>query len=255
MRLAEKVAIITGAAEGIGRSCALTFAREGAAVVVADRNAATGEACAHEIATAGGTAISVQTDVADAAAVAALVQRTVDHFGRLDVLVSNAGIGGRSLGDGPVHQCTPEAWDQIMAVNLRGTFLVCKYALPAMFERGGSIVTIASVLGMVGTQGLFDTHAYATSKAGIIGLTRNIAAHYARQGIRANAIAPGLIDTRMAARTKANPELAAQVAFWQPLGVVGQPRDVADAAVFLASDEARFITGIVLPVDGGWTAQ
>lgn len=255
MRLAEKVAIITGAAEGIGRSCALTFAREGAAIVVADRNVAAGEACAHEIATAGGTAIFVQTDVADAAAVEALVQRTVDHFGRLDVLVSNAGIGGRSLGDGPVHLCTPEAWEQIMAVNLRGTFLACKYALPAMFERGGSIVTVASVLGMVGTQGLFDTHAYATSKAGIIGLTRTIAAHYARQNVRANVIAPGLIDTRMAARTKATPELAAQVAFWQPLGVVGQPRDVADAAVYLASDEARFITGIVLPVDGGWTVQ
>ncbi len=255
MRLAAKVAIITGAAEGIGRSCALTFAREGAAIVVADRNVAAGEATAEAIVAAGAAAIFVQTDVADASAVAALVQRTVDHFGHLDVLVSNAGIGGRSLGDGPVHQCTPEAWDQIMAVNLRGTFLVCKYALPAMFERGGSIVTIASVLGMVGTQGLFDTHAYATSKAGIIGLTRNIAAHYARQNVRANVIAPGLIDTRMAARTKADPAIAAQVAFWQPLGVVGQPRDVADAAVYLASDEARFVTGIVLPVDGGWTVQ
>lgn len=255
MRLAAKVAIITGAAEGIGRSCALTFAREGAAIVVADRNVAAGEATAEAIVAAGAAAIFVQTDVADASAVAALVQRTVDHFGHLDVLVSNAGIGGRSLGDGPVHQCTPEAWDQIMAVNLRGTFLVCKYALPAMFERGGSIVTIASVLGMVGTQGLFDTHAYATSKAGIIGLTRNIAAHYARQNVRANVIAPGLIDTRMAARTKADPAIAAQVAFWQPLGGVGQPRDVADAAVYLASDEARFVTGIVLPVDGGWTVQ
>lgn len=255
MRLAAKVAIITGAAEGIGRSCALTFAREGAAIVVADRNVAAGEATAEAIVAAGAAAIFVQTDVADASAVAALVQRTVDHFGHLDVLVSNAGIGGRSLGDGPVHQCTPEAWDHIMAVNLRGTFLVCKYALPAMFERGGSIVTIASVLGMVGTQGLFDTHAYATSKAGIIGLTRNIAAHYARQNVRANVIAPGLIDTRMAARTKADPAIAAQVAFWQPLGVVGQPRDVADAAVYLASDEARFVTGIVLPVDGGWTVQ
>lgn len=255
MRLAEKVAIITGAAEGIGRNCALSFAREGAAVVVADRNAEAGAACAQEIAAAGGVAIFVATDVADAAAMEALVQHTLAYFGRLDVLVSNAGIGGRSLGDGPVHQCTLEAWDQIMAVNLRGTFLACKYALPAMFERGGSIVTIASVLALVGTQGLFDTHAYATSKAGIVGLTRTIAAHYARQGIRANAIAPGLIDTRMAARTKANPAIAEQVAFWQPLGVVGQPRDVADAAVYLASDEARFITGVVLPVDGGWTAQ
>lgn len=255
MRLAEKVAVITGAAEGIGRSCALTFAQEGAAVVVADLNAVAGEETTQAIIAAGGATIFVQTDVADATSVATLVQRTLDHFRRLDVLVSNAGIGGRSLGDGPVHLCTPEAWEQIMAVNLRGTFLACKYALPAMFENGGSIVTIASVLGMVGTQGLFDTHAYATSKAGIIGLTRTIAAHYARQNVRANVIAPGLIDTRMAARTKATPELAAQVAFWQPLGVVGQPRDVADAAVFLASDEARFITGIVLPVDGGWTVQ
>jgi NAD(P)-dependent dehydrogenase (short-subunit alcohol dehydrogenase family) len=114
---------------------------------------------------------------------------------------------------------------------------------------------MASVLGLVGTQGLFDTHAYATSKAGIIGLTRTIAAHYARQRIRANAIAPGLIDTRMAARTKANLAIAEQVAFWQPLGVVGQPSDVAAAAVFLASDESQFITGAVLPVDGGWSAQ
>jgi NAD(P)-dependent dehydrogenase (short-subunit alcohol dehydrogenase family) len=142
-----------------------------------------------------------------------------------------------------------------MAVNLRGAFLTCKHALPHMFERGGSIVTVASVLGLVGTQGLFDTHAYATSKAGIIGLTRNIAAHYARQRIRANAIAPGLIDTRMAARTKATPALAEQVAFWQPLGVVGQTVDVAATALFLASDESQFITGAVIPVDGGWTAQ
>lgn len=255
MRLADKIAIITGAAEGIGRSCAITFAREGAGVVVADRNVAAGEETAHAIATTGGHVLFLPVDVSDAAAVDGMVQAALAHFGRLDVLVSNAGIGGRSLGDGPVHLCTPEAWEQIMAVNLRGTFLTCKYALPALFERGGSIVTMASVLGLVGTQGLFDTHAYATSKAGIVGLTRTIAAHYARQGIRANAIAPGLIDTRMAARTKANPEIAAQVNFWQPLGVVGQPRDVADAAVFLASDEARFITGVVLPVDGGWTVQ
>jgi NAD(P)-dependent dehydrogenase (short-subunit alcohol dehydrogenase family) len=255
MRLAEKVAVITGAAEGIGRTCALQFAREGAAVVVADRNADAGEETAQAIAASGGQAIFLRVDVASEPAVEQLFQHAVAHFGRLDVLLSNAGIGGRSLGDGPVHQCTLVAWEQIMAVNLRGTFLACKYALPAMFERGGSIVTMASVLGLVGTQGLFDTHAYATSKAGIIGLTRTIAAHYARQRIRANAIAPGLIDTLMAARTKANLAIAEQVAFWQPLGVVGQPSDVAAAAVFLASDESQFITGAVLPVDGGWSAQ
>jgi len=122
-------------------------------------------------------------------------------------------------------------------------------------QHSGSIITMASVLGLVGTQGLFDTHAYAASKAGIIGLTRAMAAHYARDGIRANAIAPGLIDTRMAARTRSDPELFEQVAAWQPLGPLGSVEDVASAAVFLGSDESRFITGVVLSVDGGWTAQ
>lgn len=256
MRLGGKVAVITGGAEGIGKSCALAFAAEGAAVVVADRNVTAGEATAQALAQAGGDVLFAPADVADPAAVERLMAQAVQHFGGLDVLVSNAGIGGRSLGDGPVHLCSFEAWDQIMAVNLRGTFAACKYALPHLIARGGgSIVTMASVLGLVGTQGLFDTHAYATSKAGIIGLTRTIAAHYARDNVRANAIAPGLIDTRMATRTKATPALAEQVAFWQPLGLVGQPEDVAAAAVFLASDAAKFITGVVLPVDGGWTAQ
>jgi NAD(P)-dependent dehydrogenase (short-subunit alcohol dehydrogenase family) len=255
LRLAEKIALITGAAEGIGKACAEEFARAGATVVLLDRVAAAGEETAGTIAAAGGSVRFLHADVGIEADVEGALARVQEEFGRLDVLVCSAGIGGRSLGDGPVHLCTAEAWDQIMAVNLRGTFFVCKYALPAMFAHGGSIVTIASVLGLVGTQGLFDTHAYATSKAGIVGLTRTIAAHYARQRIRANVLAPGLIDTRMAARTKANPALAEQVAFWQPLGVVGQPLDVAAAALFLASDESQFITGAVLPVDGGWTVQ
>ncbi len=256
MRLDGKVAIITGAAEGIGRGCAEVFAREGARVIVADLNRETGEETTHALLAAGAQAAFVQVDVAEPKSVEQLVQRTIELYGQLDVLVSNAGIGGRKFGDGPTHQCSVEAWDKIMQVNLRGTFLACKYALPEFIQRGGgSIITIASVLGLVGTQGLFDTHAYATSKAGIIGLTRAIAAHYARQRVRANAIAPGLIDTAMAARTKSDRDVYHQVAFWQPLGPLGQVRDVAEAAVFLASDDSKFITGVVLPVDGGWTVQ
>jgi NAD(P)-dependent dehydrogenase (short-subunit alcohol dehydrogenase family) len=255
MRLRDKVALITGAASGIGLSCAQAFAREGAQVIVADRDETNGQAAADSVRQSGGRAIFLPVDVADQAAVEALLQNTMAQCGRLDVLVSNAGIGARRLGDGPAHVCSPEAWDQVMAVNLRGTFLACKYALPHLLERRGNIVTIASVLGLVGTQGLFDTHAYATSKAGIIGLTRAIAAHYARQGVRANTLAPGLIDTQMAARAKGNAALMEQVRFWQPLGPLGRPQDVAEAAVFLASDEAQFITGVVLSVDGGWTVQ
>ncbi|MBK8049143.1 MAG: SDR family oxidoreductase [Anaerolineales bacterium] len=253
-RLAGKTAVVTGAAAGIGKSIAATFAREGALVVVADSDEQAGAAVAAEVSGTGFCRF-VAVDIAVPDSVAALIETTVAHYGKLDIIVANAGIGGRSLGDGPVDQCTVEAWDRVMEVNLRGTFLTCKYALPALLECKGCILTISSVLGMVGTQGLFDTHAYATSKAGIIGLTRAIAAHYAQQGVRANVIAPGLVDTRMAKRTKSDPAIAEQVAFWQPIGGLGQPRDVADAALFLCSDEAKFITGAVLPVDGGWTVQ
>ncbi len=254
-RMAGKTALITGAAAGIGRACAEAMAYAGARVVLADRAAEAGADAAATLRAQGCDASFVPVDVGDPAAVEQMVAATLAHAGWLDCLVCCAGVGGRSLGDGPVHLCTVEGWDAVMQINLRGTFLTCKYALPALLARAGSIVTIASVLGMVGTQGLFDTHAYATSKAGIIGLTRTIAAHYARAGVRANAVAPGLIDTRMAARTKADPELARQVDFWQPLGGLGAPQTVADAVLFLAGDEARFITGAVLPVDGGWTAQ
>ncbi len=255
MRLAGKVALVTGGARGIGLACAAAFAGEGARVVVADRDAAAGAEAVRKLCSAGREALFVEADVAVPAAVEGAVRQTVTAYGHLDTLVCSAGVGGRRFGDGPVETCTLEAWDAVMQVNLRGTFLALKYALPELRRGGGSVVTVSSVLGLVGTQGLFDTHAYAASKAGIVGLTRAVAAHYARDRVRANALAPGLIDTAMAGRTKGDPALLAQVAFWQPLGPLGAPEDVAGAAVFLASDEAKFITGAVLPVDGGWTAQ
>ncbi len=256
MRLLKKAALITGAGSGIGRACAEAYASEGAELALLDINPEAGENTAKAIREKGGKAAFFFADMADPAVVQLAVEKSHRQWGRIDILISNAGIGGRKLGDGPVHLCTLEAWDTIMNVNLRGTFLASKYVLPIMMEQGGgSIITISSVLGLVGTQGLFDTHAYSTSKAGIIGLTRSIAAHYALNGIRANSIAPGLIDTQMAARTKSDASLLEQVSFWQPLGPLGSVLDVAAAAVFLGSDESRFITGVTLPVDGGWTAQ
>ena len=255
MRLKGKVTIITGAGRGIGRGCAEAFAREGAHVVVADLDEAMARDCVEAIVAKDGTAVSHSVDVSNPAQVEALVSRVVEEYGRLDSLVSNAGIGGRRFGDGPVHECSIDGWDTIMNVNLRGTFLACKYALPQLLKTKGNIITMASVLGLVGTQGLYDTHAYMTSKAAIIGLTRNIAAYYAKDGVRANSIAPGLVDTIMAKRTKSDPDLLAQIGFWQPLGPVGEVGDVAETAVFLASNDAKFITGVVIPVDGGWSAQ
>jgi len=255
MRLKDKVTIITGAGRGIGQGCAQAFAREGASVVVADLDEEMAQTCAEAIVAEGGTAVSHAVDVSNPEQVEAMVARAVAEYGRLDILVSNAGIGGRKFGDGPIHECTLEGWDTIMNVNLRGTFLACKYALPELLKTKGNIITMASILGLVGTQGLYDTHAYMTSKAAIIGLTRNIATYYAKDGVRANSIAPGLVDTIMAKRTQADPDLLAQVGFWQPLGPVGEIGDVAETAVFLASNDAKFITGTVIPVDGGWSAQ
>lgn len=255
MRLKGKVTIITGAARGIGRGCAEAFAREGAKIVIADRQIKHGEKTAAHIAKHGGNAIFVEFDVSQPGQVEALVSRTVEHFGKLDVLVNNAGVGGRKLGDGPIHECTIEGWDTIMTINLRGMFLTCKFAIPELLKTKGNIVAMSSILGLFGSQSLYDTHAYMTTKAGIIGLTRNIAAYYAKYGLRANCLAPGLVDTRMANRTKVDTERMAQIGFWQPLGPIGEVRDVADAAVFLASDEAKFITGVVLPIDGGWSSQ
>jgi meso-butanediol dehydrogenase / (S,S)-butanediol dehydrogenase / diacetyl reductase len=175
--------------------------------------------------------------------------------GHLDVLVCAHGMSGRSLGDGPVDTCTEEAWDAVLDTNLRTVFLYCKRAIPALRAAGGgAIVTVSSVLGLVGGDDDFATHAYASSKAALIGLTRAMAVTYAKDGIRCNVICPGLIATPMSRRVQDDERIRARLAELQPLtGDFGRPEDVAEAAVYLAT--APFVTGAVLTVDGGWTAR
>lgn len=255
--LESKVAIVTGGASGIGQATAQLFAREGARVAIFDVDVENGQQTAETIRSGGGEAIFVQTDVSLAKEVEAAVRRITVEFGLLDAIFNGAGVSGRRWGDGPTAECTEEAWDRVMAINLKGVFLGSKYALLEMVKAGGgAIVNLSSVLGLVGGDADFATHAYAASKGGIISLTRSIAAYYAPQHIRANVICPGLIATPMSRRAQADERIRARLSDLQPLtGDFGQPIDVAHAAGYLASDQARFVTGAVLTVDGGWTVH
>jgi NAD(P)-dependent dehydrogenase (short-subunit alcohol dehydrogenase family) len=253
----DKVAIVTGGSSGIGRATALLFAQEGARVAIFDLDDVGGQQTIEEIQANGDTAIFVQTDMSVARDVEAAVERTVEEFGRLDVIFNGAGLSGRKWGDGPTADCTEEAWDRVLAINLKSVFLGCKYAICEMLKTGsGAIVNLSSVLGLVGGDEDFSTHAYAASKGGIISLTRSIAAYYAPQKIRANVICPGLIATPMSQRAQSNEAIRARLTDLQPLtGDFGQSIDVAQAAVYLASDQSKFVTGTVLTVDGGWTTK
>jgi NAD(P)-dependent dehydrogenase (short-subunit alcohol dehydrogenase family) len=183
------------------------------------------------------------------------VARAFAEQERIDVLVNAAGISGRRLGDGPVEECTEEAWDTVLDTNLKSVFLCCKHAIPRLRAAGGgAIVNVSSVLGLVGGDADFATHAYAASKAGIVGLSRAIAVHYASDAIRCNVVAPGLVATSMSARAQGDERIRSRLGQLQPLtGDFGHPDDVAGAALYLAT--AGFVTGAVLTVDGGWTAQ
>ncbi len=255
--LEHKVAIVTGGASGIGRATAQTFAKEGARVAILDINIEGGNQTVDAIRSNGGEALFIQTDVSLANDVKAAMEQTVAKFGRLDVIFNGAGLSGRRWGDGPVADCTEEAWDHVLVINLKSVFLGCKYAIPEMLKvGGGAIVNLSSVLGLVGGDADFATHAYAASKGGIISLTRSIAAYYAPQHIRANVICPGLIATPMSQRAQSDERVRARLKDLQPLtGDFGQPEDVAHAALYLASDQAKFVTGTVLTVDGGWTVH
>ena len=255
--LESKVAIVTGAASGIGRATAHLFAQHGALVAVFDVDDEGGSETVESIRSIGGQTIFIKTDVSLAAEFESAVQRVIEKYDRLDVIFNGAGLSGRRWGDGPTTDCTEEAWDRVMAINLKSVFLGCKYAIPEMLKTGsGAIVNLSSVLGLVGGDADFATHAYAASKGGIISLTRAIAAYYAPHGIRANVICPALIATPMSQRAQSDTAIRARLPELQPLtGDFGRPDDVAHAAVYLASDEARFVTGTVLTVDGGWTTH
>jgi NAD(P)-dependent dehydrogenase (short-subunit alcohol dehydrogenase family) len=251
MRLHGKRAIITGAASGIGREIARLFAAEGAEVVAADIDAAgldETQASAHKIE-------PVVLDVGATESLKTAFQSACSRLGGLDVLVCAAGVVGSKYGDGPAGECSEEGWDHVMNVNLKGVWRCCRHAIPVMLDGGGSIITFSSVTALQPPTEWFRSHAYMTSKGGVITLTKCIAAHYGRQGIRANAIAPGMIDTPMSKRMQGVPEIMAYLEDRQPLGKLGTPADPASAALFLASDESKFITGIVLPVDGGWSGH
>lgn len=243
MSLSTRVAIVTGSGQGIGREIALMLAESGASVVISDINIATAKEVATEIEAKNGKSIAIPTNVTIAEEVTALVEQTLSAFGHIDILVNNAGITRDAL----LLRMSHADWDQVLATNLKGTFLCTQAVLRHMIkQRWGRIINIASVVGLVGNAGQAN---YAAAKAGIIGLTKSTAREVASRNITVNAVAPGFIDTEMTRRLSDNTkqEFLRQI----PLGYPGLPKDVAYAVSFLASEEAHYITGQVLNVDGG----
>ncbi|HZT33469.1 MAG TPA: SDR family NAD(P)-dependent oxidoreductase [Bryobacteraceae bacterium] len=248
-RLSNKVALITGAAGGIGSEMARLFASEGAAVVVADIHQAGAESVAEAITRGGGKALAVAVDISSAARVEAMFRRTSEVFGGLDILVNNA---IELAGDGPIVGLEEAAWDRTVDVCLKGPFLCTRGAIPRMQARGGgSIVTISSVNALAA----FGETAYTAAKGGLISMMRLVAADYGHLGIRSNIICPGTIETETSMRYwRSHPAGFARLQEMYPMGRIGKPREVAHCALFLASDESSFVTGSVQVVDGGLLA-
>ncbi len=243
MSLNGKIALVTGAAQGIGRDIALALASDGADVAICDVNLEAAQKTAGDIEAQGRKSLALKANVASSAEVTAMVDQIIEKFGRIDILVNNAGI----TRDGLILRMKDEDWDLVLSINLKGAFLCTKAALKYMTkQRSGNIINIASIVGAMGNAGQAN---YVASKAGLIGLTKTLAREYANRGIIANAVAPGFIDTAMtqALSETVRAELAKQI----PLGKLGTPADVANAVRFLASPWASYITGQVIHVNGG----
>ena len=247
----DKVALVTGGGSGIGRASALTFAREGAKVVVSDVVVEAGKETVQLIKNADGEAVFIKADVAQVSDVEALIAKAVEAYGRLDCAHNNAGIEGNSA---KVADYDEADWDRVIAINLTGVWLCMKYEIPQMLQQGsGAIVNTSSVAGLLG----FRTgSAYVASKHGVLGLTKTAALEYAKSGIRVNAVCPGAVDTPMMGRiTDHRPHRAAKMAAGEPVGRMGTPQEIAEAVVWLCSDAASFVTGHPMTVDGGIVAQ
>jgi len=246
-RFANQIVLITGGGSGIGRAMALAFAAEGATLVIADRHLDAAEGTVALLAETGANGIAVRTDVAVASDVQTMTETALNHYGQVDVLINNAGL---SVGD-QVLDFDEDAWDLNLDVVLKAVYLTSRALLPQMIKRGsGVILNIASVNGLYA----IGESAYSAAKAGMISLTGNLAIHYGEKGIRVNCIAPGTIQTPIwGDRLEQHPDALDHIVPWYPLGRVGKPEDVAKAALFLCSDDAAWITGVTLPVDGGLT--
>jgi meso-butanediol dehydrogenase/(S,S)-butanediol dehydrogenase/diacetyl reductase len=249
-KLENKVAIVTAGGSGIGAATVRRFAREGAAVVIADLSGSRAEQVRADVAGASGRAVAFKMDVADPQAVEATIKLALDSFGRLDVLFNNAGMAEVSL----IHETTVESWERVIAVTLTGTFLGLKYAIPIMRRQGGgAVINTASISGMHGDYGMAS---YNAAKAGVINLTRTAALENAKHGIRVNCVCPGAINTRVAqilGKGRAD-EFRRVMGAAHPIGRMGEADEIANTVTFLASDEASFITGASFVVDGGVTA-
>ncbi|MBE3556322.1 MAG: SDR family oxidoreductase [Firmicutes bacterium] len=249
--LSEKVAVITGAGSGMGRAASLLFAQEGAKVVAVDYVGETAEETVQRIHSQGGGAVAVTADVSHWEDVSRAVETAVQHFGRLDIMINNAGVFD---GFKPCLETDEAWWDRIININLKGVFLGCKRAIQQFLAQGGGgiIVNTASVAGLGGMAG---GTAYTASKHGVVGLTKQIACEYASQGIRVNAVCPGGIETGMTKDLMADPQTNQVIQQTTPMGRWGKPEEIAQAMLYLASDASGYVTGETLRVDGGWRAK